>query len=234
MSDVSGMVELFNTLEESKDSLAEDAAYHADQIVRNMLCHASTGGTKSYAGEAADFTALSALNAEEGAAVIQDLLHEMTALKLARAPKINGGYLAAAPPQVTFDWMKDTKFFVPVAVYQDKSMVMKGELGKWWGITILETTLPFIEDEAEGTYDATDDNTDGLIYSTIIAGKGGFGTPIMAGNSPYDPQIMISQGHSKSDPLNQYTIAGFKTYWASVVLNKPWVRVLRSKSTYAA
>src|SRR4051812_24355918 len=37
MSDVLGMTELFSTLLGSKDRMAENAALHADQIVRNVL-----------------------------------------------------------------------------------------------------------------------------------------------------------------------------------------------------
>lgn len=230
ISDIMGLTELFSTLEESKDSLSEDAALHADSIVRNMLCHASTGATKSYSGGATTFAELSALTTTTGAMVIQDILREMTALKLARAPKKNGDYFIVVPPQISYDLMLDTKFFIPVNTYQDKTQVMKGEVGKWFGVRVVETTVPFEETSGgtEGTFVA-----DGAIKTSIVTGTGGFGTPLMAGNSPYDPQIIINMKPDKSDPLNQFVIAGFKTYWAALVLNKPWVRALRSKTSYA-
>lgn len=230
ISDVMGLTELFSTLEESKDSLSEDAALHADSIVRNMLCDATNGGTKSYVQGAADFTALSALTATTGAMTIQDILHEMTALKLARAPMKNGDYFIIVPPQISYDLMLDTKFFIPVGTYQDKSRILQGEVGKWFGIRVVETTVPFEETSGgtEGTFVAN-----GAIKSSIVTGTGGYGTPLMAGNSPYDPQIIINMKPDKSDPLNQFVVAGFKTYWAALVLNKPWVRVLRSKTSYA-
>jgi N4-gp56 family major capsid protein len=227
ITDVMGLTELFSTLEESKDSLAEDAALHADSVVRNMLAHPSTGATKSYAGGATSHATLVALSASAGAMTIQDLLHEMTALKLARAPRKNGDYFAIVPPQISYDLMLDTKFFIPVNTYQDKTNVVKGEVGKWFGVRIVETTVPMIELATEGTYDDT-----GTVFTVIITGMGGYGTPIMAGNSPYDPQVIINMKPDKSDPLNQFVIAGFKTYWASLVLNKPWVRAFRVKSTY--
>ncbi len=230
MSDVSGLVELFSTMDEAKDSLAEDCQLHADSIVRSTLCHISAGGTKSYAGGAADFTALSALNGTTGAMAIQDLLHEMTALKIARAPRKNGDYFCVSPPQVTFDLMKDTQYFIPVNTYQDDSALIKGEVGKWYGIRVVETTVPQIETSGgtEGTYVGG-----GTVFASIITGSGGYGTPLMAGNSPYDPQIKVVMGADKADPLDQQVLVGLKTYWASLVLNKPWVRVFRSKASYA-
>jgi hypothetical protein len=44
---------------------------------------------------------------------------------------------------------------------------------------------------------------------------------------------MISDGNEKVDPLNQYTMAGWKSYWAAKTLNAKWAVVLRSISGYA-
>lgn len=229
-SDILTMTDLINTLRESKDSLSEDAAYHADSVIRNVLAHQSTGGTKYYAQGAANWAALAGGTAAAGALTIQDLLHEMTALKAAHAPRKNGEYIGIVAPEVSFDLMKDTTNYIPFANYLDNSRRLKGEVGKWYNVRIVESNLPFREATggAEGTFSST-----GGIFVNYVVGTGGFGTPLMEGNSPFDPKVYVNQGASKSDPLNQYTIIGFKSYWAALVLNQPWVRSVRSRTTYA-
>lgn len=232
MSDVLGMTELFSTLNAAKDRMAESAALHADKIVRNVLANPSTGITtnKIYGGGTDTWANLAAGTAAAGAMTIEDLLRAMTILKLARAPKKNGEYFAVMDPHVSFDLMKDTKWFIPVNTYQDKTNVVKGEVGKWFNIRVVETTVPFREATggAEGTFSSS-----GGIYLTICVGADAFGTPIMEGNSPYSPHIYINDKADKADPLNQTTLAGFKTYWATVILNELWAVAIRSRSTFA-
>lgn len=232
MSDVLGMTELFSTLMMSKERMAENAALHADQIVRNVLANPSTGlaTNKIYGGGQATWAALAAGTAAEGALTIQDLLRAMTILKLARAPKKNGEYFAIVDPRVAYDLMLDTKYFIPVNTYQDKMNVVKGEVGKWWNVRVVETTVPFREatNGSEGTFSSS-----GGIYLTIVCGADAFGTPIMAGNSPYSPHIYINDKADKADPLNQTILAGFKTYWATALLNELWAVAIRSRTTFA-
>lgn len=231
MSDVMGMTELFSTLLMSKDRMAENAALHADQIVRNTIIAGVTGTTeKLYANGDADFAALVA-DTTAGYLTIEDLLRAYTRLTINRAPKKDGEYFMVSPPQVTFDLKKDTKWYIPVNTYQDKTNVVKGEVGKWFNVRVVETDVPFREANTggtEGTFAAT-----GPIFASIVTGADAYGTPIMAGNSPYSPHIYINDKEDKSDPLNQTVLAGFKTYWASVVLNALWAVVIRSKTSFA-
>lgn len=231
MSDVLGMTELFSTLLGSKDRMAEDAALHADQIVRNVIIAGVTGSTeKIYANGEATFNALVA-NTTSGYLTIEDMLRASTQLAINRAPKKEREYFMVSPPQVTFDLKKDTKWYIPVNTYQDKTNVIKGEVGKWFNVRVVETDVPFREantNGTEGTFAST-----GPIYASVVVGDGAFGTPIMAGNSPYSPHIYINDQADKSDPLNQTVLAGFKTYWAAVVLNAAWAIVIRSKTSFA-
>lgn len=230
ISDVLGMTELFNTLILGRAKMGEAAALHADQIVRNVIVSGVTTN-KIYAGGATTFNGLVALTAANGALAITDLLRAMTALQIQRAPKHNGEYVAIVPPQVAFDLMQDTQFFVPYNNYQDNKNVMKGEVGKWFNIRVVVNTVPFREantNGTEGTFAST-----GPIFTSIVVGDDAYGTPIMAGQSPYNPHIYINDKADKSDPLNQFTIAGWKAYWAALMLNEKWAVTIRSKTSYA-
>lgn len=232
MSDVLGMTELFSTLLASKSRMAEEAALHADQIVRNVIVAGITGSTeKIYAGTATTFNTLVALTTTTGALSLKDLARAMTQLDINRAPRKNGEYFAVVAPQVAYDLMLDTQYWIPVQTYQDKTQLVKGEVGKWFGVRIVKTTVPFREastNDTEGTFAAS-----GGIFTTIVVGSDAFGTPIMAGNSPYSPHIYINDKPDKSDPLNQTVLAGWKSYWTALVLNAKWAVVLRSKTSFA-
>lgn len=229
-SDVLGMTELFNSLNMSRDSLAEDFALHSDQIVRNTVV-AGVTTNKIYAGGATTYNGLVALTTDTGALAIKDLLRAMTALQIQRAPRKNGEYFAIVPPQIAYDLMLDTQFFIPVNTYQDKSNVVKGEVGKWFNVRVVISTVPFREantNGTEGTYAST-----GPIFTTVVVGADAYGTPIMGGQSPYNPHIYINDKAEKTDPANQYVIVAAKSYWASLMLQELWAVTIRSKTSYA-
>jgi N4-gp56 family major capsid protein len=235
VSDILSATELFGTLKQNIDSMGEDAALHADyQMVQELLDTTNSAGpiataNNRYSGGAASFNALVALTATQGAATIQDLLGAQTRLKITRAPRVNGDYVAVAPPQITYDFMNDAKF-VDSGKYGTIKGLFNGEIGRWYGVRIVETDAPWIEantNGAIGTYSGA-----GSIYTTLVLGSGAFGVPEMAGQSQFDPKIIINDRPDKSDPLNQFVIAGWKSYWVTVVLNNLWAVALRSKSTF--
>jgi N4-gp56 family major capsid protein len=237
VSDILSATELFGTLKQNIVSMGEDAALHADyQMVQELLDTTNSAGpiataNNRYAGGAASFNALVALTPSQGKMQIVDLLGAMTRLKITRAPKVNGDYVAVAPPQVTYDMMGDTKF-VDAGIYGTTRGLFTGEIGKWYGVRIVETTAPWIEAntvDTIGTYDGA-----GSIYTTLVLGSGAFGVPEMAGQSQFDPKVIINDRPDKSDPLNQFVIAGWKSYWVTVVLNNLWAVALRSKTSYTA
>lgn len=242
ISDVMGMTELFSTLNGVKSRIAEECALHADDIVRDVLCKNTGSGaqsdsiqaTRMYCGQIAgvqnaSFANLSTATTAQGAMTIYDVLRAFTLLKINRAPKKNGKYYLIVSPQQAFDLMLDTKF-LSVGFYQDKSNLVKGEVGQWYGVSIVEATNPFRENTG-GTEGAFISN--GIIFSSIATGSDGFGTPIMAGQSEYNPSIKIIDTPDKLDALNQWTVVAWKSYWAAQTLNAAWVIKLSSKTTYA-
>lgn len=238
ITDIVTMTELFDALKQAIETMGEDCALHADGIVRAVLSHASTGLTKRYSGAAADFAALQALSLANGKITAADILDSVTKLEINRAPKLGAGYVALVVPQIQRDLIRDSDLLDP-AKYQDKAMIAKGEIGMAWGARIVGHTNPFTEDETEGThatsFSAAGTNTTGFIYSTYIVGRGAYGTPKLEGTqSPMKPSIIINNKPDKSDPLNQFMTAGWKSFWTAKVLNANFGICLRSKSTFVA
>jgi N4-gp56 family major capsid protein len=233
ITDVVTMTGLFDALKQSISTMGDDCAEHANQIVRNVLAHQSTGLTKRYGQGLADFTALSAATKANGKIVATDVLDAVTQLRINRAKHIGAGFVGVLCPQVERDLLRDSDVLDP-AKYQDKSAIAKAEVGMLHGVRWVMHTQPFIEDETEGTFDSTDDNADGLIYSTFILGKDCYGVPKLAGTqSPFKPSIIINDKPDKSDPLNQFMTAGWKSFWAAKVLNANFGINIRSKATFA-
>ena len=235
ISDVLTWTELFNTLDIGITQMGQDVAIHADKIVRNELVSAVTGaGNKRYAQGLATWAALAAASVSAGSMTITDVLDAMTRLTITRAPKKNGEYVMAVPAQVARDLMNDSKFIL-AGQYGTTKGLLKGEVGTWYGVRIVVTTNAFVENGAnagtEGTYDASGTAANS-IYVSFAMGTDAFGIPMMAGNSPYDPKVMICDKPDKSDPANQFVTAAIKTYWTAKTLNATWAVAVRSKTQY--
>lgn len=228
-------VEFFNTIEQATRTNAQDAALHADNTIRAEIV---TGTTKRYSGNgsAQTFAGLAAATSAQGKFVALDALDGVTQLKINRAPMIDGGFVAVAPPQVTRDLMNDSAW-LNAKQYSDVQALFKGEVGSFHGVRFVEGTNPWTEDETEGTFassfSAAGTNTTGFIYATFILGGEAFGVPELNGESPYSPKVYITNGADKADPLDQLTNVGFKTWYASKILNNAYFVVHRSKSAFA-
>ena len=235
-SDILGMTGLFNTLNGIKERIAEVAALHADDIVRDIIAGlgittATPAGAfgRMYAQGAASFAALSAAAAGSVELTVQDMLRAFTQLQINRAPKKNGKYYMVVPPQVAYNLMLDPKW-LNIGFYQDKSQFVKGEVGQLYGVSIVVATNPFRETSGgtEGTYAGA-----GTIYDSFAMGSEAFATPIMAGQSPYNPRINIVDTADKFDVLNQLTAVGWKAYWCCVTLNTAWGINMKAKTSFA-
>jgi N4-gp56 family major capsid protein len=238
VSDIATNVGLIKYLDSAITLFGEEFALDVDTRIRNKLCHASTGLTKRYAQGAADFATLSAATLANGRIIPRDLLDSMTRLKINRAPKIKGKYIAIMPPQHARDVMNDAEFR-EVVRNSSAEKIYNGEIGDYYDLKCIEGTNPFQEDETEGTYATTfssaGTNTTGLIYSTVVTGMQSYGAVNMKkmGASLLKPQVIINADPDKSDPLNQFIVAGWKAFWASVVLNANWGIALRGKTQFA-
>lgn len=241
ITDILSATALFNMLEQAVIQNAQDAALHCDTIIRNVLADAAaaggahtTGKNVIYAGAATSWAnTISTMSSTE-------VLDAVTALKAQSAPRFGGYYIAAAAPQITRDLMADSTSAVTtwkdVSQYHPDQYYV-GEVGRMYGARFVETTNPFITDEADvGTADAEFiyDAAGTDIYSTFVFGQNAYGVPDLASQSPMAPTMSIVKGADKTDPLNQYTLVGWKTYYAALYTQPKWMVQIMANSGYGA
>ena len=239
VTDIANTVGLVKYLDTAIELMGEEFALDVDTLIRDALCHASTGLSKRYAQGLANFAAVQSASLANSAIIPRDFLDAMTALKIARAPKLNGHYVAIVPPQASRDILNNSEFR-EVVRQESADRIFKGEVGDFFGLRIVEGTNPFTEENTEGTVDTSfggaGTNSTGFIYSTIITGKGAYGIVDMKklGGVAKKPQVIIVDKPDSANPLNQFVTVGWKAYWAQAVLNSAWGITLRHKTQYVA
>ena len=226
LTDIRQLTELFNHMEQSVRITGQDAALHADSIVRDKLAANFTGKQTRAANELADWDAVEAAAASAAVVEFNDLLDCATQLRTNNTSTIGGSYIAVAAPEVISDLMKTTGW-QNAASYSDVEALYKGEAGKLWGNRILSTTNPF-RSAVEYTY-----NSGGTVFSTFVFGANAFGVTDIASQSPYGPKVMIADGPDKGDPLNQLTKVSYKSYYAAAVLQPKYYVEMYSQTTFA-
>ena len=232
-TDVADATGLLNFINDSISLLGEECALDADTIVRNQLHDLATGLQRRYAQGLADFAAVAAATDSAGRLTPRDVLAASKQLFINRAPKINGVYVCLVSPEVAYDILNNAEWREVIRQnYAEK--YFKGEIGDLLGTRIVEHNNAFVEksDGAEGTY--VDPEAGGNIFSTVVLGAEAFGVPDMKklGGSPSKPTVIINNKPDKSDPLNQKTIVGWKSYWGSAVLNKKYGQIIRSRTEF--
>lgn len=231
-SDVLSNTDLFDTADRVSRLCGEDAAVYTDFACVTEIVGGIASGQKQYASTTQSFAGLHAASASDGKIQIAHLLKAYTKLTEQKARKPEGAaYATIMGPQVSFDVKLDAKF-IDAGVRGNNKGLFNGEIGTWYGNRIMETTEGWVEDGAgsEGTYVAAPSEK---IFATLVLGRESFGAPIMAGDSPFDPQLIVVNKPDSGNMLNQFTSIGWKAYWAVKTLNNTWNVVIRSKSTYA-
>lgn len=239
ISDVMELIDAFNPLQLAIPTMGEDAALHCDTIVRNAWItgfnnidsgqerFAGVTGTGDSSVDWASLAALAAASSKVTRAICQGCA---TQLKVNKTPRIDGHFVCVIPPQLTHDLMNDTDW-LDAAKYSNVQALYKGEIGMLDGVRYVEDTNPFIEDNsgAYGTYAAA-----GEIFTAAFFGRDMYGVPKLAGTkSPWKPSVSVVKGADKSDPLDQFCMAGWKVFWTSKVLNTNFGVLLRAHTTFA-
>jgi N4-gp56 family major capsid protein len=117
---------------------------------------------------------------------------------------------------------------VNASTYSAVRQLFQGEIGELDGIRYVEHTNPWGEVATEGTRDTSAP----VIWVSTFVGRDAYGTVELSGQSPFRPQIMITDKADKSDPLNQTLIAGWKAFYCAVLLNASFGVNVRSRTTY--
>ena len=233
ISDIVSYTDLFSTLDQSVRVMGEDAGVFADFQIASLLANTTTGvvaANRLYGSRGANF-------AGAGVLTILDLLAAYTRLTITKARKPEGReYACVVAAANLYDLMNDAKFIDTGTKREGNTVegnsIFDGEVGRWYGNRIMATTEPWTENAAEGTYDGT------IVlastkYVTNVYGREAVGAPIMAGQSPFSPQIIVNNDADSGNPLKQFLTAGWKAYWATVMLNNTWAVTIRAKAGIA-
>jgi len=227
------LTSFFDRIKSSQRKMGLSAALKFDYLMTAALVTVqATAGHKRYAGGAANFAALQALSAANGAWTPILGLANSTQLKNDKVAKAQGeDFIHVIPPNISFDLMQHSKWENP-ALYSGAKQIMKGEIGRLYGARYVEHTNPWIEDGAAGaenTYAAA-----GNIYGVLTLGDEALGAVDLAspGVSPYKPSMTILDKADKSDPHNQFIITAWAAYFKAVALSQKRYVVTRCKTTF--
>jgi N4-gp56 family major capsid protein len=228
ITDILQLTELFSHVEQAVKVTGQDAALHADQIVRNELGGNVTGKQTRMANGLADYAAVGAASAADAVVEFNDFLDCTTQLRKNNTPMIGGNYVGVVSPEVASDLMK-TSGWQNAASYSAVESLYKGEIGRLWGIRFLQTTVPFLSDgSTQHTYDST-----GTVHSSFVFGQNAYGVSDVASQSPYGPSVYVTDGASKDDPLNQKTVVGYKSFYAAKTLQPKYYVEMYSKTNFS-
>ena len=227
------LTSFFDRVKSSHRKMALSAALKFDYLMSEAcVTGQSLAGHKRYAGGAANFAALQALSAANGAWTPILGLAAVTVLKNKKALPVQGDdYITVVPPAIAYDLVQHTKWEEP-SKYAGAKQIFKRELGRLYGTRYVEHTQPWIEDGAggaENTYAAA-----GNIYSVLTLGDESFGAVELAGgNSPYKPSMTILDKADKSDPHNQFIVTSWAAYFVAKTLSTKRYVNTRCKTTFA-
>ena len=164
-----------------------------DAVVREELAKCANVIYAGGKASRAELTAADKLTSRE-------LRKAVKTLKKNHAQTFGGYYVAIIGPDTMYDLQED-EAFVTVSQYQDKENIYTGEVGRLFGVRLVETTEAKI---FEGT------GADGAdVASVIVLGQYAYGVTSLKGAKP---RVIVKPAGSAgtADPLDQISTVGWK------------------------
>ena len=164
-----------------------------DAVVREELAKCANVIYAGGKASRAELTAADKLTSRE-------LRKAVKTLKKNHAQTFGGYYVAIIGPETMYDLQED-EAFVKVSQYQDKENIYTGEVGRLFGVRLVETTEAKI---FEGT------GADGAdVASVIVLGQYAYGVTSLKGAKP---RVIVKPAGSAgtADPLDQISTVGWK------------------------
>lgn len=140
----------------------------------------------------------------------------VTTLKTLNAiPFENNLYKGIVSPFVSDQIRRDSTFPTWMA-YNNLQAMTKGKLGVIERVDFEETSNAMTSGVLASAWSTGYTSGGGTLYGTLIVGKGAYGVTKLGAK---DAKINVTSGADKTDPLNQYTLIGYKLAMASKILN---------------
>lgn len=164
-----------------------------DAVVREELAKCANVIYAGGKASRAELTAADKLTSRE-------LRKAVKTLKKNHAQTFGGYFVAIIGPDTMYDLQED-EAFVKVSQYQDKENIYTGEVGRLFGVRLVETT------EAKIFEDAGADGAD--VASVIVLGQYAYGVTSLKGAKP---RVIVKPAGSAgtADPLDQISTVGWK------------------------
>ena len=164
-----------------------------DAVVREELAKCANVIYAGGKASRAELTAADKLTSRE-------LRKAVKTLKKNHAQTFGGYYVAIIGPDTMYDLQED-EAFVKVSQYQDKENIDTGEVGRLFGVRLVETT------EAKIFEGAGADGAD--VASVIVLGQYAYGVTSLKGAKP---RVIVKPAGSAgtADPLDQISTVGWK------------------------
>ena len=175
-----------------------------DAVVREELAKCANVIYAGGKASRAELTAADKLTSKE-------LRKAVKALKKNHAQTFGGYYVAIIGPDTMYDLQED-EAFVKVSQYQDKENIYTGEVGRLFGVRLVETTEAKIF-EGAGASGAD-------VASVIVLGQYAYGVTSLKGAKP---RVIVKPAGSAgtADPLDQISTVGWKMDGFGVKLLQP-------------
>lgn len=141
-----------------------------------------------------------------------------------RAPMFADGYYAALISPATGSDFKASTTWVNAASYSNVEELYRGEIGRWFGFRFVETTQPYRESVL-----GVEDSATGAVYHNLFLGRNGFGHTKLEGDG--QQLIYVNQGPDKTDPLDLYSIIGWKQIFANRAITAPHIVSVMTEAT---
>lgn len=140
----------------------------------------------------------------------------VTALKTLNAiPFENNLYKGIIHP-IESDFIRRDSTFPTWMAYNNLQAMTKGKLGVIERVDFEESANAMTSSVLASAWSTGYVSGGGTIYGTLIFGKGAYGVTKLGAK---DAKINVTTGADKTDPLNQYTLIGYKLAMAAKVLN---------------
>lgn len=164
-----------------------------DAVVREELAKCANVIYAGGKASRAELTAADKLTSRE-------LRKAVKTLKKNHAQTFGGYFVAIIGPDTMYDLQED-EAFVKVSQYQDKENIYTGEVGRLFGVRLVETT------EAKIFEGAGMDGAD--VASVIVLGQYAYGVTSLKGAKP---RVIVKPAGSAgtADPLDQISTVGWK------------------------